>query len=81
MNRQAYNHYWEKGWVVVEGVFSAEEADRIAQLALEVSRQEMSDQGDNYVVDSSGTGEVRPAKSCIPIASMPRFKRLSWTTG
>ena len=33
MQPETYKHYWEKGWAVEEGVFSREEADRIAQVA------------------------------------------------
>ena len=28
-----YDHYWDKGWVVVEGVFARDEAEAVAPLA------------------------------------------------
>ena len=66
MQPKAHNHYWEKGWAVVEGVFSCDEADRIARIALEVSKQEISDADDHYVVDASAEGRSRRAKLTGP---------------
>ncbi|MCY3708837.1 MAG: hypothetical protein OXG26_08070, partial [Caldilineaceae bacterium] len=59
MHSETFRHYWEKGWAVEEGVFSREEADRIAEIALELSQQELSSDGDGYVVDKSDDGSER----------------------
>ena len=46
ISQHAYNHYWEKGWVAVEGVYSPDEVERIAQIAIEVSDHEIETQMD-----------------------------------
>lgn len=63
MLRQAdCEHYWAKGWVVVEDVFPKEEAERIAQLALRISQEELTNAGDRYVADASADGQLAPRK-------------------
>lgn len=74
MRPEAYNHYWEKGWAVVEGVFGREEADRIARIALEVSRKEMEESDDRYVVDASAGGETAPRKIDTPFLKRAEFR-------
>lgn len=74
MQPEAYSHYWEKGWAVVEGVFSRDEADRIAQIALEVSQQEMQDAEASYVVDASDGGELAPRKIDTPFLKREEFQ-------
>ena len=74
MQPKAHNHYWEKGWAVVEGVFSCDEADRIARIALEVSQQEISDADDHYVVDASAEGEIAPRKIDRPFLKRSEFQ-------
>ena len=41
ISQDAYTHYWEKGWVTIEEVYSPDEVERIAQIAIEVSDREM----------------------------------------
>lgn len=36
MNHADCDHYWEKGWVVVEGIYDVDEVDSISQLAIEI---------------------------------------------
>ena len=74
MKQKTYQHYWEKGWAVEEGVFSREEADRIAQVALEVSQQELSSESDDYVVDKSEDGEIAPRKIDRPFLKRSEFQ-------
>ena len=62
MQSETYNHYWQKGWAVAENVFSREEVDLIAEIALDVSTQEMRESEDSYVVDASSEGETAPAQ-------------------
>jgi phytanoyl-CoA hydroxylase len=50
------DHYWKKGWVVVEGVFTPEEADRVAVAALRVADRERPIAKPGYNVDSSEDG-------------------------
>ncbi len=70
----AFRHYWEKGWAVVEGVFTRDEAERIAQIALEVSQREMTDSDDRYVVDASAEGEIAPRKIDRPFLKHDEFQ-------
>ena len=48
--------YWKKGWVVVEGVFKPEEADRIAALALTIAEKERDIAKPGYNLDFSEDG-------------------------
>ncbi len=74
MKSNLYTHYWEKGWAVAEGVFGREEADRIAQVALDVSLQEMQEDNDSYVVDASAEGETAPRKIDTPFLKRSEFQ-------
>ena len=74
MHPETYRDYWEKGWAVEEGVFSREEADRIAQIALELSQEELSNEGDGYVVDKSEGGEIAPRKIDTPFLKRSEFQ-------
>ena len=74
MGSETYRHYWEKGWAVEEGVFSREEADRIARIALDLSQQELRDDGDGYVVDKSDDGEIAPRKIDRPFLKKEEFQ-------
>ena len=74
MGSETFRHYWEKGWAVEEGVFSRDEADRIAQIALELSQEELSREGDDYVVDRSDDGEIAPRKIDRPFLKRSEFQ-------
>ena len=74
MEKSVYDHYWAKGWAVVDGVFTDEEADRIAQIALDVSQQELTAGGDSYVVDESADGEIAPRKIMHPFRKHAAFQ-------
>ena len=68
ISQHAYNHYWEKGWVAVEGVYSPDEVERIAQIAIEVSDREMetpetTDQGIGYALIERKTVQLHREKS------------------
>ena len=75
ISQETYDHYWEKGWVVVEGVFAPEEAERIAQLALEVTDDEIK-QGEtsNYSIDYAGDGRIAPRKLNNPFEKGAAFQ-------
>lgn len=74
MNQAEYEHYWAHGWTVVEGVYSVDEAEQIAQIALEISQQEMAEKRGNYEVDASSTGEMAPRKIMQPFRKDPAFQ-------
>lgn len=69
-----YDHYWEKGWVVVEGIFQRDEAEQIAQIALEISQAELENADNRYVVDASADGELAPRKIDKPFWKHPAFQ-------
>ena len=72
LSSAAYEHYWQKGWCVVEGVFAIEECDDMAALAVEVSQREMAADS-SYVADRSDDGsQVLPRKIAGPFAKIGR---------
>ena len=73
---KAYNHYWEKGWVVVEGVYTPSKIERIAQLAVEISDAELTEDADSYAVDRAEDGTIAPRKINQPFFKALRFSVL-----
>ncbi|MFT5085931.1 MAG: phytanoyl-CoA hydroxylase [Candidatus Latescibacterota bacterium] len=72
----SYEHYWHKGWCVVENVFGAEEIDRITALAMEISQREM-DTSSNYAADRSEDGAgILPRKIGGPFDKHEDFRTL-----
>ncbi|MCZ6676020.1 MAG: phytanoyl-CoA dioxygenase family protein [Candidatus Poribacteria bacterium] len=74
MSQDAYDDYWEKGWVVIEGVYHPDEVKRIAQLALEVSDRELTDDSASYVVDRAPDGSIVPRKIDRPFFKERAFQ-------
>lgn len=74
IDQTAIEQYWEKGWVVVEGIFQRDEAEQIAQIALEVSQAELQNADSRYVVDASDEGELAPRKIAAPFWKHPAFQ-------
>lgn len=74
-NAQVTRHYWEKGWVILEGVFCADEMDRIADLASAVSMQE-AEQKVGYTVDQTPNGNLLPRKINSPFWKGQAFQDL-----
>ena len=62
MDQRSYHHYWNKGWLVVENVFSAETAELVGELALAIAEREYATLEAGYLVDRSGDGPVSPRK-------------------
>ena len=78
-----YNHYWEKGWVAIEGVYNPDEVERIAQIAVEVSDRDMkssmdpediADKGAGYAVDQAEDGTIAPRKIEGPFLKETAFQ-------
>ena len=42
LERKHHDHYWQKGWVVIEGVFRPDEADRVADAAVRIAEREQA---------------------------------------
>lgn len=70
------DQYQAHGWVVVEGVYTPEEAEQIAGIALEVSTHEemQDDQGRSYKLDVSEDGRTAPRKIDQPFLKHPAFQ-------
>lgn len=68
-------HYWELGWVVVEGVYTPDETARIAEIAEDVGRREMSTQAATPVtVDTGDDGRAAPRKVDWAFPKHPAFR-------
>ncbi len=74
ISQDAYNHYWKKGWVVIEGVYGTEEVDRIAQIAIEVSDAEMKGDRPSCAVDRAEDGTIGPRKIDRPFFKARAFQ-------
>src|SRR5579862_8211708 len=62
-DREYFDHYWDKGWVVVEGIFDPEEVDRVAALALATAEEERPTAKPGYQLDASADGsQLAPRK-------------------
>ena len=68
-----YEHYWDRGWTVAEGVFTPQEAGRIAQLAHEVSQREFDESAGSYQTDRSDDGEASHRKIDHPFIKHEDF--------
>ena len=58
LERKHHDHYWQKGWVVIEGVFRPDEADRVADAAVRIAEREQAGLRDKEFVDISEDGRV-----------------------
>lgn len=67
-------HYWDQGWVVVEGVFTAKETEEIAAIVLEVSQRLAEASGDPYLMDTGAGGVSAPRKIVSPFIHHPTFR-------
>jgi ectoine hydroxylase-related dioxygenase (phytanoyl-CoA dioxygenase family) len=74
--QEIYDHYWQKGWAVVEGVFQPHEVERIAALALELCQREL-DASSTYVTDHSEDGQLAPRKLSQPFLKHPAFQEFA----
>ena len=77
---EAKRRYWERGWTVVDGVFSAERAAEVAALAQEIGYQDLqrapaSAAGD-YLFDRAASGESAPRKVGSPYTRHAEFRAL-----
>tara|TARA_B100001123_G_scaffold341349_1_gene387042 strand:- start:30 stop:794 length:765 start_codon:yes stop_codon:yes gene_type:complete len=78
------DHYWEKGWVVVEGVFPAERVRAVAALATELAEADLaayrvaapSGVQTSYWADASAEGESAPRKLTSPFTKHPQLREL-----
>lgn len=73
LDQKTIDTYWDKGWVVVEGIFDPAEAERIAQLALEMSTVG-TEGGPAIYVDRSADGQLAPRKLDKPFLKHQAFR-------
>ncbi|MCC7264445.1 MAG: phytanoyl-CoA dioxygenase family protein [Candidatus Latescibacteria bacterium] len=73
ISRAAYDHYWEKGWAVVEGVFSPQETEALAQIALTVAEGELVTDQSAFAADHAADGQIAPRKIAAPFTKHPAF--------
>ena len=63
LDQKYYDHYWQKGWVVIEDVFRPEEAEDVAEAAVRIAQREQVGLRDKEFVDISEDGKtVTPRK-------------------
>ncbi len=76
LSQEVYDHYWDRGWAVVDGVFEAPEAEKVAEVALAVSVSELDEEESSYHVDRSADGQVAPRKIDEPFLKRTAFSEL-----
>ncbi len=62
MDTRAQALYWDKGWVVIDDVFTASEVDAIAGLAMTLSAAGSALEQEDYPLDASPDGATAPRK-------------------
>lgn len=63
VNQATYDRFWEKGWVVIEGVFSHDRIDAVTEHAMQIGDETLRDDPESrYKVDRSEDGELAPRK-------------------
>ncbi len=72
--KQVREDYWANGWVVVEGVFGPRQAERIAELAIELSLAELETTDSRLFVDRSAQGARAPRKLNQPFLRHAAFR-------
>ncbi len=76
IDQEKFDRYWEKGWVVVEGVFERQEVEKIAEIALALSEEEPEAPGPSSRVDRLGDGRFVPRKVKCPFFKHSAFQEL-----
>lgn len=75
VERNHYDHYWNKGWVVIEEVFSGEQVERIGALALTYADNEPNAARPGYNMDPSPDGTQKaPRKVDHPFLKDREFR-------
>lgn len=69
------NTYWERGWVVVEGVFSSDEVGEVTGEAMAISNRELEEASNAYTADRSEDGRLAPRKIDQPFLKSALFRK------
>ncbi len=76
--RHPSGDYWERGWVVVNDVFTHDEVAAVKRLAMDVARAELEGkEGDDADVDLDAQGNRMPRKVMTPFLKDPVFGRFA----
>lgn len=77
VTQEQLNHYWDKGWVVVEGVFDPVLVDGIAETATALIKEEIKDSAIPAVAgERLEDGEIIPRKLEQAFFKHPSFQTL-----
>lgn len=74
ISQEQYDQYWRNGWLVVEEVYTREQADEIAALALAVSQAELAAAPAGYLADQTDDGQRAPRKINQPFQKHEAFR-------
>lgn len=68
------DHFRDKGWLVVNGVFDREEVERIRDIAMEISHAELSADTGGQTADRAEDGQLAPRKINHPFQKSADFR-------
>ena len=78
MNNDVYETFWDRGWVVVPGVFPVDEMDQISRLAMAVAISEIAEgDGDDSDLDKDVAGNPVPRKVNWPFTKNEHFRKFA----
>jgi ectoine hydroxylase-related dioxygenase (phytanoyl-CoA dioxygenase family) len=77
LDAAALEQYREKGWLVVEGVFERAEIERIRDLAMRISEEQLEESTASYIADRGENGELAPRKISSPYLLAPEFRQFA----
>ena len=75
LDPERYEEFWRRGWTVVEGVFSASEAEAIAELATFLSSEQMQADETGFRTDRSDGDDIAPRKLTAPFLAHADLRR------
>ena len=70
-----HEQYWDRGWVVVEGVFEPPEVDGVIQRATAISENEVAELEGKYQLDQDAEGRIAPRKIDAPFTKDEGFRQ------
>lgn len=76
LNQSQIDRYWQTGWLVVNDIFTRDEATDVADLAWEICSREIAD-GTTSSLDRGDDGEQLPRKLEQPFLKHERFKQMA----
>lgn len=74
LDPKKFAEYWRNGWTIVDGVFTASEAEAIARLATELCLNESESANSTLTADQTDDGVVLPRKLEFPFTKHADFR-------